>query len=238
MEKAHILVVDDSRTVVQMLVGTLELADFKTSTALTAEDALHAVWKLHPDLIVLDEKLGGSLSGCDIIQRLRATGNDIPIIVITADPDLDVSEVLGTGGDDFIRKPFLGKELIARIEARLRDVSRRESRRGTSFHLPLLFEDIKLDEYTHRAWRGPRELALSSTEFNLLVCFLRHPDQVLTRDTITKHVWGYSYDGSSKNVDVYIGYLRDKLELDGEPRLLQTIRSVGYVLRNPNKEEK
>jgi two-component system response regulator MprA len=165
------------------------------------------------------------IDGLEVLEALRAAENDTPILMLTArDAIEDRVEGLESGADDYLVKPFAPAELVARVNALLR-------RSGAATQEPLAYDDLRLDPTSHRAWRGERKIALSPTEFELLHLFMRHPEQVLSRAQILNNVWGYDFGGDDNIIEVYVGYLRKKTEQEGERRLIQTIRGVGYVLR-------
>ena len=168
------------------------------------------------------------VDGLAACRRLRAEGNDVPVLMLTARAGIgDRVDGLDAGADDYLVKPFALEELLARIRALLR---RGGHDRGEQ---PLRFADVELDPATREVRRGERQVELTRTEFNLLELFLRNPRQVLTRSLIFERVWGYDFGPTSNALDVYIGYLRRKTEAGGEPRLIQTVRGVGYALREP-----
>jgi DNA-binding response OmpR family regulator len=174
--------------------------------------------------VVLDIMLPG-LDGLEVCRRLREADETLPIIMLTArDTVQQRVDGLENGADDYLVKPFAFEELLARIRVRLR-------RRDPSARRELRFADLRLDTAAREAWRSGRRISLTTTEYELLALFLQHPRQVLTRDLIYERVWGYDFDGESKVIEVYVRYLREKLEAAGEPRLIQTVRGAGYVLR-------
>jgi two-component system response regulator MprA len=168
------------------------------------------------------------VDGLEVCRRLRSAGNQVPILMLTAHDAVD-DRVAGleAGADDYLPKPFALRELVARLRA----IMRRTIGDGAPAGEGLAYADLRLDPRGHRVWRGQRLLQLTRTEYLLLECFLQHPEQVLERSQIQMRVWGYDFGGESNSLGVYIGYLRRKLEEDGEPRLVHTVRSVGYVLR-------
>jgi two-component system response regulator MprA len=185
--------------------------------------ALNRVRERMPDLVVLDVMLPG-MSGVEVCKRLRAAG-DVPILMLTArDATADRVVGLDSGADDYLVKPFAYEELMARIRALLR-------RQGPRTRKVLRYADLNMDLGTREVRRGEHAVDLTPKEFDLLQHLLRNPRQVLTRDRILDAVWGYDFGATSNSVDVYVGYLRQKLEADGRPRLIQTIRGVGYALR-------
>lgn len=234
---ARILVVDDDPRLGAMLRRSLGLAGHQVQVAGDGEAGLKTALTEDPDLVILDWMLPG-MSGLEVCRRLRAA-TDVPILMLTA-RDAVENRVAGlkTGADDYLVKPFALEELQARVEALLRR-QKRGNREGGNYREAdespevLTFADLSLDTGTRSARRGNREISLSTTEFELLSLFLRHPRQVLTRDLIMERVWGYDFAGESNVLEVYIGYLRRKLEQEGEPRLIHTVRGAGYVLREP-----
>ena len=222
---AHVLVVDDDEEIRASLRRGLSFEGFRVSLAGDGEEALRRVGAEPPDLIVLDIMMPG-LDGLEVVRRLRAAGDRSPIIMLTArDAVPDRVAGLEGGADDYLVKPFAFSELLARIRVRLRH---RELGEGGE---DLRFADLRLDTAAREARRGERTIALTTTEFELLRLFLLHPRQVLTRDRIYQRVWGYDFGGESKVIEVYVRYLREKLEAGGEPRLVHTVRGAGYVLK-------
>jgi two-component system response regulator MprA len=219
----RILVVDDDEAVRESLRLALEVEGYAVDDAPDGIGALARTAADAPDAIVLDV-LMPQLDGLETCRMLRAQGSRVPILMLTA-RDLVSDRVAGldAGADDYVVKPFALEELLARLRALLRRTGRDES--------ALTFADLVLDPATRLVERGGREIALSRTEFNLLELFLRNPRQVLTRGQIFDRVWGYDFGPTSNALEVYIGYLRRKTEAGGEPRLLQTVRGIGYVLR-------
>jgi two-component system response regulator MprA len=221
--KERILIIEDDEGIVRVLRRALSYEGYTVDTALDGENGLHIARDHHPDLVILDLMLPG-MDGIEVCQRLRTTGN-IPILMLTAKDALqDRVQGLDAGADDYMTKPFELDELLARIRALLR--------RTQLERAPVLtFADLTLDTSTRQASRKGRVIQLTAKEYDLLELFLRHPRQVLTREMIFDRVWGYDFGGESNVLDVYIRYLRQKLENDGEIRLLHTVRGVGYVLR-------
>ena len=221
---AHVLVVDDDEEIRASLRRGLAFEGFKVTLAADGEEALHSIRDQRPDLAVLDIMMPG-LDGLEVVRRLRLADEQLPVIMLTA-PDAVPDRVTGleAGADDYLVKPFAFSELLARIRVRLR-------RREPGEERELQFADLRLDTAGREAWRGGRAIALTTTKYELLRLFLLHPRQVLTRNQIYERVWGYEFVGESKVIEVYVRYLREKLETAGEPRLIQTVRGAGYVLR-------
>ncbi len=224
----RILVVDDERAVRDSLRRALELDGYEVELAADGEEALHRLENgSEPDAVVLDI-LMPRMSGLEVCRRLRESGNRIPVLMLTArDQVEDRVEGLDAGADDYVVKPFALEELLARVRALLRRSGVAEDDR------PLHFADLELDPRAHTARRGGDEIELTRTEFALLELFMRNPRQVLTRSVIFERVWGYDFGYASNSLDVYVGYLRRKTEVGGRPRLIQTVRGVGYALREP-----
>jgi two-component system response regulator MprA len=226
VDERRILVVDDEPAVRTALARALALEHYDVALAADANEALALLDARAYDAIVLDVLMPG-MSGVELCRRLRAAQDRTPVLMLTAREGVDERvEGLDAGADDYMAKPFALRELMARVRALLR-------RLGDGAESQVLrYADVTLDPLAYEARRGQRELTLTRTEFRLLELFLRHPRQVLTRTVIFEHVWGYDFGSSSNALGVYIGYLRRKLEAGGEPRLLQTIRGVGYALRD------
>lgn len=222
--KAHILIVDDDPRITDLLRRILAYEGYSVSIATSGSEALNRLLERPPDLVVLDIMLP-ELDGIEVTQRIRAAGDNVSILMLTArDAVADRVKGLETGADDYLVKPFAPEELVARIRALLR--RNQEERQEV-----LRYADIELDTGTRIAHRGAREIELSPTEYELLALFMKRPRQVLTRDIILDRVWGLDFEGSSNVMEVYIGYLRNKLEAEGEPRLIHTVRGVGYVFK-------
>ncbi|MBU3870262.1 response regulator transcription factor [Streptomyces sp. 4503] len=231
-QPARILIVDDEPAVREALRRSLVFEGYATETAVDGLDALDKVGSYDPELIVLDV-LMPRMDGLTAARRLRATGVTLPILMLTArDTVGDRVTGLDAGADDYLVKPFELDELLARIRALLRRSSY-AGRQGAA--LPegdvMAFGDLRMDLITRDVTRGGRRVELTRTEFTLLEMFLAHPRQVLTREQILKAVWGFDFEPSSNSLDVYVMYLRRKTEAGGEPRLVHTVRGVGYVLR-------
>lgn len=222
---AKILVVDDDQKLLNMVRRTLVYEGFEVVTATNGHEALAQLQAEQPDLIILDW-LMPELDGIQVATRLRSADDEIPILMLTARGAVeDRVTGLNSGADDYLVKPFAPSELLARLRALLRRF------KATSKEKPLSYADLYLDPMTRETRRGQRELELTPTEFDLLHHFLRHPRQVLPRDRILEEVWGYDFGGEDNVLEVYVGYLRKKTEAGGERRLIQTVRGVGYVLR-------
>ena len=223
-----ILVVDDERAVRESLRRALELEGYEIELAGDGAEALTTLAEddRQPDAVILDVLMPG-VDGLEVCRRLRAGGNPVPVLMLTARDEVE-NRVAGldAGADDYVTKPFALEELLARFRALLR----RTTSDDGSGEL-LTFADVTLDLGTREVRRGNRHIELTRTEFALLELFLRNPRQVLTRSIIFERVWGYDFGFASNSLDVYIGYLRRKTEAGGEPRLIHTVRGVGYALR-------
>jgi two-component system, OmpR family, response regulator MprA len=221
----RLLVVDDEPAVRDGLRRALTLEGYDVLIAENGREALHAVETERPDAIVLDV-LMPELDGLEACRALRTAGDRTPILLLTARAAVgERVDGLDAGADDYLTKPFALVELLARIRALLRR-SEVPAQNGV-----LRFADLQLDPGTREVFRGPRPIELTRTEFNLLELFLRNPRQVLPRSLVFERVWGYDFGPSSNGLEVYIGYLRRKTEAADEPRLIQTVRGVGYALR-------
>jgi two-component system, OmpR family, response regulator MprA len=220
-----ILIADDDRKITDMLRRTLAYEGYKVITAADGQEALSRVQAQHPDLVVLDWLMPG-LDGLSVARRIRGADDDVPILMLTArDAVEDRVEGLDSGADDYLVKPFAPAELLARIRALLRRSEPSQSGKAS------VFADLYLDPITRDTRRGERRFSLSPKEFDLLAYFMRHPRQVLPRERILLDVWGYDFGGDGNVLEVYVRYLRSKTEAAGEPRLIHTVRGVGYVLR-------
>src|SRR5256885_2621728 len=221
----QILVVDDEPAVRDSLDRALRLEGYKVDLAADGTEALSALGADSPDAVVLDLMMP-RVDGLEVCRRMRAAGDRTPVLVLTArDAVTDRVRGLDAGADDYLVKPFALDELLARLRALLR-----RSGAGAPGQT-LRFSDLMLDPVAHQVRRGDREIDLTRTEFLLLELFMLHPRQVLTRAVIFERVWGYDFGPDSNSLEVYVSYLRRKLEAEGEPRLLHTVRGVGYVLR-------
>ena len=221
---AHILVVEDEPQVAQFIELELRYEGYQVTVAHDGISGLAAARELELDLILLDWMLPG-LSGLEICRRLRDTGNKVQIVLLTAKDEVgDRVAGLDAGADDYLVKPFSIEELLARVRARLRRFEEEEKEL-------LEFADLTLNRKTREVYRGDRWLELTAKEFDLLEYFISHPRQVLNREQILERVWGYEFIGDSNIIEVYIRYLRTKMEAGGEKRLIQTMRGGGYVLR-------
>jgi two-component system response regulator MprA len=224
---ARVLVVDDEPAVRRALERALRLDSYDVALAADGEEALDALASKPADAVILDVAMP-RLDGLEVCRRLRQAGDRTPVLMLTARDAIDDRvQGLDVGADDYLVKPFALRELLARVRALLRRASEDDEQDNT-----LAFEDLRLDRLAHEAWRGERMLTLTRTEFLLLEMFLRHPRQVLTREVLLNRVWGFDFDSGTNSLAVYVGYLRRKLEEGGEPRCIQTVRGVGYVLRD------
>ena len=222
-----ILVVDDERAVRESLRRALELEGYEIELAGDGSEALATLGRdeTQADAVILDVLMPG-VDGLEVCRRLRATGNSVPVLMLTARDEVE-NRVAGldAGADDYVTKPFALDELLARVRALLRRTADTEAGEALSF------ANLTLDLGTREVRRDGRPIELTRTEFALLELFLRNPRQVLTRSIIFERVWGYDFGFASNSLDVYIGYLRRKTEAGDEPRLIHTVRGVGYALR-------
>jgi two-component system, OmpR family, response regulator MprA len=227
-EQARILVVDDEPAVQIALSRALSLEHYAVAQASDGHEALDRLGSAPYEAVILDIAMP-RMDGLEVCRRLREGGDTTPVLMLTARGEVDDRVAgLDAGADDYLVKPFALRELLARVRALLRRAGEEDGPAET-----LTFEDLRLDLRAHEAWRGERRLALTRTEFLLLEMFMRHPRQVLSRSMIFEQVWGYDFGSSSNSLGVYMGYLRRKTEDGEEPRLLHTVRGVGYVLRTP-----
>ena len=235
-EGERILIVDDEPAVREALRRSLAFEGYGTEVAVDGLDALATLESYAPDLVVLDVQMP-RMDGLTAARRIRSSGSTVPILMLTArDTVGDRVTGLDAGADDYLVKPFELDELFARIRALLR----RSSYAAATGEAPagdvLAFGDLRMDLATREVTRAGRPVELTRTEFTLLEMFLAHPRQVLTREQILKAVWGFDFEPSSNSLDVYVMYLRRKTEAGGEPRLVHTVRGVGYVLRGGGPE--
>jgi two-component system, OmpR family, response regulator MprA len=220
-----LLIVDDDLKLLKMLQRTLSYEGLQVVTASNGEEALAQVDAYQPEIIILDWMMP-KMDGLDVVRRLRDENNQTFILMLTARDALENRvEGLESGADDYLVKPFAPAELVARVHALVRRIEARPTRQTVTF------SDLYLDPVTHEARRGETLLELTPTEFDLLHLFMLHPRQVLERSQILNTVWGYDFGGDDNVLEVYVGYLRKKLEMDGQARLIQTVRGIGYVLR-------
>lgn len=219
----RILVVDDDPEIVSFVRRGLAYEGYKVDTAADGSEALAKAREKEPDLVILDIMMPG-IDGLEVSKRLRQ-GSDVPILMLTAKGTVaDKVTGLESGADDYLVKPFAFDELLARVRALLR---RHQPREGET----LRFSDLSLNTATREVRRGNDPIELTAQEFDLLELFIRHPRQVLKRDLIYERVWGYDFEGESNVIEVYIRYLRSKLEVRDKPRLIHTVRGVGYVMK-------
>jgi two-component system response regulator MprA len=225
METARILVVEDDTRVRDAVERALRLEGYDVHTAVDGNDGLVKVESIEPDVIVLDVLMPGT-DGLAVCRILRDRGNRTPVLMLTARHEVsDRVAGLDAGADDYLVKPFALDELFARVRALLRRAS------ITGGDQILRVDSLALDPEKRQAWRNDRELGLTKTEFDLLELLMFNAGIVVNRDTIYERIWGYEFETSSKSLDVYIGYLRRKTEAEGEPRLIHTVRGVGYTVR-------
>ncbi|MEU8896307.1 response regulator transcription factor [Nocardia sp. NPDC048505] len=223
----RILVVDDDRAVRESLRRSLTFNGYSVDLAVDGVDALEKVAAQRPDALVLDVMMP-RMDGLEVCRRLRSTGDDLPILVLTARDSVSERVAgLDAGADDYLPKPFALEELLARLRALLR----RRATDSEDASEAMRFADLSLDPVTREVWRESRSISLTRTEFSLLEMLMANPRRVLTRSRILEEVWGYDFPTSGNALEVYIGYLRRKTEAEGEPRLIHTVRGVGYVLR-------
>jgi two-component system response regulator MprA len=223
----RILIIEDEERILDFLKRGLTYEGYQVETAVDGSQGLVLAYDTSPDMVILDwmlPEVEPGLDGLEVCRRLREVG-DVPVLMLTAKESVeDRVRGLDAGADDYLVKPFALNELLARVRALLR-------RSGLESPAVLTFADLRLDTGTHQAFRGERLIELTAKEYELLELFLHHPRQVLTRDVIFDRVWGYDFGGESNIIEVYIRYLRQKLEQAEEQRLLHTVRGVGYVLR-------
>jgi two-component system response regulator MprA len=227
---ARVLVVDDDRAVRESLRRSLEFNGYQVALAGDGAEALASIAGHSPDALVIDVMMP-RLDGIETTRALRSAGNDLPILVLTARDSVgDRVEGLDAGADDYLTKPFALEELLARLRALLRRAPSRAD--GDDLDSGVLaYSDLTLNPATREVRRGGRVIELTRTEFMLLEMFLRRPRRVLERAFILEEVWGYDFPTTANSLEVYVGYLRRKTEAGGEPRLIHTVRGVGYVLK-------
>lgn len=222
---ATILIVDDDPRLLKMLQRTLAYEGFRVLSAANGAEALGQIQAQRPDVVILDWLMPG-LDGISVLKRLREAGDRTLVLMLTArDAVENRVEGLETGADDYLVKPFAPAELLARVHALLRRPA------AAPKEEVLAYADLRLNPATRETYRGDRSFSLTAKEYDLLYLLLRHPRQVLSREQILMDVWGYDFGGEDNVLEVYVGYLRKKTETGGEPRLIQTVRGVGYVLR-------
>jgi DNA-binding response OmpR family regulator len=219
-----VLLVDDDAAIRRAVGAGLELEGFSVVRASGGRAALAAAESVRPAVILLDLAMP-DLDGLEVLRRLRAAGDDVPVCVLSARDEVD-DRVRGlqAGADDYVVKPFALEEVTARLQALLR-------RRPKDSDAILTVGELRLDARSHSALRGDRELGLTRREFELLEVFMRHPGEVIERRRLHEEVWGYTFDPGTNVADVFVGYLRRKLEAGGEPRILQTVRGIGFILQ-------
>jgi len=225
MKMSKVLIVDDDPNLLKMLQRTLIYENLTVFTATHGLEALPMVTAHQPDLIILDWMMP-QMDGLTLIQRLRDQEDHTLVLMLTARDAIENRvEGLESGADDYLVKPFAPAELVARVHAILRRGENKPEQKK------LTYADMSLDPFTREVLRGERSINLTVTEFNLLQILMRHPRQVLERSQILSEVWGYDFGGDDNVLEIYIGYLRKKLESEGDSRLIQTVRGIGYVLR-------
>jgi two-component system response regulator MprA len=224
--KAHVLIVEDEAPLQELLRYNLTSEGYTVSSARSGDEAELLITEEQPDLVILDWMLPG-MDGLEVCRRIRAAGST-PVLMLTAkDAIADRVQGLDAGADDYVVKPFSFDELVARVRALLRRAKPASDEAGET----LKVADLVMNTGTREVWRGSRKIDLTAKEFDLLELFMRNPRQVLTREMIYDRIWGYDFGGESNIIEVYVRYLRQKLESENESRLLQTVRGYGYALR-------
>ena len=223
--KGKILVIDDDQKITTFLYRSLKYEGYDVTVANDGINGLNFTEECSPDLIILDVMMPG-MDGIEVCRQLRKD-SDVPVLMLTAKDEVsDRVRGLDAGADDYLIKPFSLEELLARIRAQMRRLQSDEKK--------VFYNDLVLDPSTREITRGSRYLHLTATEYDLLLFFMRNPKQVLTKEQIMYNIWGHDYSGESNVLEVYVNLLRQKLEANGEARLIQTIRGVGYSLREAN----
>ncbi len=219
-----ILVVEDEKKVSSFIKRGLEEERYEVESAFNGEDGLKMALEKSFDLIVLDVMLPKK-DGLSVVRELREKKNATPVLMLTAKDSVeDIVAGLDSGSDDYLTKPFAFAELLARVRALVR---RSEQDRGAEIR----FVDLRLDPVTHKVWRKDKEIDLTAKEYSLLEYFMRNPNQVLTRTMIAEHVWDYTFDSFTNIIDVYVNYLRKKIDREADKKLIHTVRGVGYILK-------
>ena len=225
---SHVLVVDDDKSVRESLVRALELEGYVVRSASDGAKALDAIKDEQPDVVVLDVMMP-AVDGLTVCRVLRAEKNKVPVLMLTARTETsDRVQGLDAGADDYLPKPFALEELLARLRALLRRTRDVDEHQSTEM---LVLDTLRIDPAARRVWRGDHEVDLSKIEFELLELLVRNTGIVLEHSTIYDRIWGYDFGPDSKNLAVYIGYIRRKVDLDGEKRLIHTVRGIGYTAR-------
>ncbi len=220
----RILVVEDEKKVASFIKRGLEEEEFQVDVAYDGEEGLHLAETNPYDLVLMDVMLP-KMDGLSVIREMRKKEIITPVLCLTAkDAVEDIVSGLDSGSDDYLTKPFAFAELLARVRSLLR---RGQKDRGADIH----FADLRLDPVAHKVWRGDKEIELTAKEYALMEYFMRNPNQILTRTMIAEHVWDYTFDSFTNIIDVYVNYLRKKVDRDYDKKLIHTVRGVGYVLK-------
>jgi two-component system, OmpR family, response regulator len=228
---ARLVVVEDDDSIRELLAAGLRFAGYDVTTTASGENAITVILDRQPNLVVLDVNLP-DVDGFEVCRRLRASGNEVPVIFLTARRDVeDLRTGFSGGGDDYLTKPFSLDELTFRIEAVLRRAGKHAAAPVESGRFACGY--VELDEPSHRVWSAGVEVAMTPTEFRMLRYLLGNINLVLTRIQILEHVWDYDFDGDWQIIETYVSSLRKKLETDGQPRIIHTIRGIGYSARRP-----